>query len=152
MSVAQLFARVCARHERASADGGVTLKTRIEPGATSVRGDRERLEQALQNLMANALRHAPSGTSIALGAHAIDRGVALTVEDAGAGIAPEHLPHVFDRFYKVDQSRAARQDIGAAGGSGLGLSIVKAIAERHGGTATVRSQPGRTVFELTLHP
>jgi two-component system, OmpR family, sensor kinase len=71
--------------------------------------------------------------------------VSLSVEDQGPGIPPEHLPHVFDRFYKADASRA-----GVSGGSGLGLSIVKAIVERHGGTISVASQPGRTIFEVVL--
>jgi signal transduction histidine kinase len=69
----------------------------------------------------------------------------LSVEDAGPGIAPEHLPYVFDRFYKADASRR-----GMAGGSGLGLSIVKAIVQRHGGEISVESRPGHTVFELTI--
>ena len=69
----------------------------------------------------------------------------LTVSDTGPGIAPEHMPHVFDRFYKVDPSRAATRQ-----GSGLGLSIVRAIIERHGGSATVTSVPGETVFTLRL--
>jgi two-component system OmpR family sensor kinase len=67
------------------------------------------------------------------------------VVDSGRGIAPEHLPHVFDRFYKVDASRTS-----GLAGSGLGLSIVKAIVERHGGTVSVTSQPGRTAFVITL--
>ncbi len=70
----------------------------------------------------------------------------LSVEDEGAtGISPEHLPHVFDRFYKADASR-----VGVSGGSGLGLSIVKAIVERHGGRISLSSRPGRTVFEIVL--
>ncbi len=71
----------------------------------------------------------------------------LSVEDEGPGIAVEHLPHIFDRFYKADASRA-----GVSGGSGLGLSIVKAIVERHGATVTVRSRQGRTVFEINGFP
>ncbi len=69
----------------------------------------------------------------------------LSVTDEGAGIPPEHLPHVFDRFFKADASRAVRQ---SGSGSGLGLSIVKAIVERHGGTVSVDSRPGLTVFRL----
>ena len=67
------------------------------------------------------------------------------MEDSGEGIPPAHLPHVFDRFYKADAARA-----GGAGGSGLGLSIVKAIVERHGGTIAVESRPGRTAFAIVL--
>ena len=142
--LAELFARVAARHERQAADAAVTIARGIEPGAEKVRGDRGRLEQALQNLAANALRYAPRGSSIELRAHPTARGIAITVTDHGAGIAAEHLPHVFDRFYKGDAARTQ------TGGSGLGLSIVKAIVERHGGTIRVESQPGQTVFEICL--
>ncbi len=143
--VAALFDRVTARHERACAQAGVRLETSIAPRAETVTGDRSRLEQALQNLAANAIRYAPEGTAIRLAARPVEDGVAITVQDDGPGIAPEHLPHIFDRFYKVDASRS-----GAATGSGLGLSIVKAIVERHGGRISVESRPGRTVFELVL--
>jgi two-component system sensor histidine kinase BaeS len=74
--------------------------------------------------------------------------IIVTVSDTGTGIAPEHLPHVFDRFYKVDPSRA-----GEAVGSGLGLSIVKAIVERHGGAVTATSRAGGgTAFALKFPP
>jgi len=145
--IEELFGRVRARHERALGAAGVTMRTVIEPGLSSVQGDRDRLEQALQNLAANALRYAPAGSAIELGGHRRRGGVVLSVTDEGSGIAPEHLPHLFDRFYKADAARAARQE---AGGSGLGLSIVKAIAERHGGSVSVTSEPGRTVFEIQL--
>jgi two-component system OmpR family sensor kinase len=167
--VAHLFDRVIARHERGCADADVRITTSIDPDAARVRGDRDRLEQALQNLAANALRYAPRGTSVRLSSRPAGEGVAVSVEDEGPGIAPEHLPHVFDRFYKVDPSRpfdwaqvAASSVEGRAqspadsgrgangGGSGLGLSIVKAIVERNGGTLTVNSRPGRTVFEMIL--
>jgi signal transduction histidine kinase len=143
----ELFARVVARHERDAVESGVTLRTEIAPGCAFIRGDRDRLEQALQNLAANALRYAPSGSAVTLGARREEDFVVLSVADEGAGIAPEHLPHVFDRFFKADASRAVRQ---ANGGSGLGLSIVKAIVERHGGTVSVDSAPGQTVFRLKL--
>jgi two-component system OmpR family sensor kinase len=146
VSIAGLFDRVTARHERASQAAGVTIATSIAPGAGTTFGDRDRLEQALQNLAANAIRYAPGGSTIRLAARKADAGIALSVEDEGAaGIAAEHLPHIFDRFYKADASRA-----GVSGGSGLGLSIVKAIAGRHGGRVSVTSQPGRTVFEMVL--
>ncbi|MBI3494129.1 MAG: two-component sensor histidine kinase, partial [Acidobacteria bacterium] len=158
--VAQLFDRVMARHERACQDAGVTMQAVIGPGAATVTGDRDRLEQALQNLAANAIRYAPRGSTIRLTSREnFDTRVVLSVEDEGAsGITPEHLPHIFDRFYKADPSRAASVVEGPtvngseepAGGSGLGLSIVKAIIERHGGQVTVASRPGHTVFEIEL--
>jgi signal transduction histidine kinase len=82
-----------------------------------------------------------------LNAAVADGGIVVTVSDTGLGIAPEHLPHVFDRFYKVDPSRAGQS------GSGLGLSIVKAIVERHGGTITANSRSGEgTTFSIKFPP
>jgi two-component system OmpR family sensor kinase len=149
VEVRQLFDRVRARHERTCADADIELVSRIEPGAERVRGDRDRLEQALQNLAANAIRYAPPGSAVELSARRQDGGLSFSVSDQGPGIAPEHLAHVFDRFYKADPSRTAAGQA-AGGGSGLGLSIVKAIAERHGGTATVARVDGRTVFTFTI--
>ncbi len=162
--VAELFERVVARHERTATTAGVRLTQAIGAGADTVRGDRNRLEQALQNLAANALRYAPPGTAIELGARTKADAIVLSVTDHGPGIAPEHLPHLFDRFYKAEASRASTAGAGAGwegrteqtgrigleAGSGLGLSIVKAIVERQGGRVTARSRPGETVFELTI--
>jgi signal transduction histidine kinase len=146
VAAGQIFARVLARHEHAAREQRVTLDARGD-GAILVRGDRLRLEQALQNLAANALRHTPAGGRVTLEVGRRDEATVLSVGDTGCGIPAEHLPHVFDRFYKADQSRS--ETPGA--GSGLGLSIVKAIVERHGGRITVRSVPGvETVFEITL--
>jgi len=150
VKVAHLFERVAARHVRGCEEAGVTLQTSIAAGAETVIGDQDRLEQALQNLAANAIRYAPPGTVVKLSARGLSpiaagpgTAVILSVEDEGPGIPPEHLPHIFDRFYKADAARA-----GVSGGSGLGLSIVKAIVERLGGRLTVTSRPGRTVFEI----
>jgi len=141
-----LFGRVMARHERAAAQGEVELTTTIEPGAEIVQGDPMRLEQALQNLAANALRHTPPGGRVELRAEAHDQHIVIKVRDTGSGISSEHLPHVFDRFYKVDPSRSGEKP-----GSGLGLSIVKAIVERHGGSVAVSSQAGKgTEFTIRL--
>jgi two-component system, OmpR family, sensor kinase len=143
-----LFGRVVARHGRAAEDKGVEIATSIAAGAEIVTGDPMRLEQALQNLAANALRHTPKGGRVALNAALEGGAIVVTVSDTGSGIAPEHLAHVFDRFYKVDPSRA-----GQAAGSGLGLSIVKAIVERHGGRITAASQArGGTTFTLKFPP
>jgi signal transduction histidine kinase len=142
-----LFARVAERHEVALRDAGIRLERRIEPGAEHLDGDARRLEQALQNLAANAVRHTPAGGQITLSAQPIDGRVLIRVADTGAGIAPEHVPFVFERFYKADAARPQGDGLG----SGLGLSIVKAIIERHGGQVTVSSVPGTgSVFEITL--
>ena len=151
VSVEALFGRVLARHQAEAAQKGVTLDVHIASGAEIVAGDPMRLEQALQNLAANALRHTPRGGRVALAAFVDGDSVTVTVSDTGAGIAPEHLPRIFDRFYKVDPARAAHSR-----GSGLGLSIVKAIVERHGATLTAASRPGEgatfTIKFLTDRP
>jgi signal transduction histidine kinase len=149
VAIAPLLARVSATHERACLDRGVTLRTHVDPGADVLRGDGARLEQALQNLTANAARYAPPGSTVELRAAPSETGMVMSVSDEGPGIAAEHLPHVFDRFYKAEPSRAQGSQ-GTMAGSGLGLSIAKAIVERHGGTIAVNSQPGRTVFSIVI--
>jgi len=148
--VAQLFQRVADRHEREMLEKQVTLETSVAADIPAVWGDAARLEQALQNLVANALRHTPEGGQISLVAARVGEGVRLTVRDTGSGIPDGHLPHIFDRFYKSD---ASRTDPFSKSGSGLGLSIVKAIVERHGGTVAAANTPaGGAEFTLTLPP
>ena len=138
-----LFGRVVSRHERDARLRGVRMTTHIAAGAEIVSGDPMRLEQALQNLASNALRHTPRDGRVELSAEVSRHQIVIAVRDTGSGIALEHLAHVFDRFYKVDPSRGA--------GSGLGLSIVKAIIERHKGTIAVSSEPGEgTLFTIRL--
>lgn len=148
VAVCDLFTRVEDRHRPAASERQVTIDTSA-PDDLYVQADRIRLEQALQNLAANALRHTPPSGRVQLTAARRDGTVVIRVRDTGEGIPPEHLPHVFDRFYKADASRA--ETPGSGSGSGLGLSIVKAIVERHGGQITASSIPGHeTIFELTL--
>jgi signal transduction histidine kinase len=148
VSVADLFVRVADRHLPAMRDRGVVLERDMAPGTPPIRGDAARLEQALQNLAANAIRHTPPGGRVVLHASPADNGVRIVVRDTGPGIPPEHLARVFDRFYKVDASRAGTA---VPSGSGLGLSIVRAIVERHGGTVTASNAPeGGAEFELVL--
>ena len=114
---------------------GVTLNVETPDRALPVRADAARLTQALQNLLANALRHTPSAGAITMRAAAVGDDVRLTVEDSGVGIPPDHLPHLFERFYRTDRARSRD-----AGGTGLGLAIVRATAEAHGGRVEASSQ------------
>ena len=145
-AVERVFEAVIRRHEREAAARRVELHAEVHPSIDQVVGDPDRLEQVVENLVANALRHTPNGGKLELRATTIGDAWTITVTDSGSGISPEHLPYVFDRFYKVDASRVAA----AGGGSGLGLSIAKAIVERHGGRIGVTSQPGRTEFAIVL--
>jgi signal transduction histidine kinase len=112
---------------------GVTLHSVVRPvGSLTV--DSERIGQVLGNLLDNALRHTPSGGQVTLVCRRVDHWVEYSVADTGEGIAAEHLPHLFDRFYRIDAARDRDH-----GGSGIGLSIAKALAEAHGGGLSARS-------------
>jgi signal transduction histidine kinase len=146
--VDDLLRRVADRHRPALIERGVSLITAVAPGTPLILGDAGRLEQALQNVAANAIRHTPDGGTVRLSAEAAGERVRITVADTGPGIPPDHLPHIFDRFYKADASRAGTH---VPSGSGLGLSIVRAIVVRHGGEVTAANAPaGGAVFELLL--
>ncbi|GAB3657034.1 HAMP domain-containing sensor histidine kinase [Nocardioides korecus] len=117
----------------------------VEPG-TQVPADPDLLRQAIVSLVGNAVQHTPGSASIHL--DGVRRGdlVAVTVADTGPGIAPEHVPHLTERFYRVDPSRSRRR-----GGSGLGLAVVEAVAHAHHGRLVVRSEPGHgSRFTLEL--
>ncbi len=111
-----------------------------------VRADREYIRQVFANLISNSIKYGKEGGSTRVGFYDMDNAVLVEIADDGIGIAREHLPHIFDRFYRVDKSRSRTQ-----GGSGLGLSIVKHILEAHGQAINVRSTPGvGTTFAFTL--
>jgi signal transduction histidine kinase len=141
----RLFRQVVERHQAEADSRGVRLATSVDDEADQLFGDPDRLEQVADNLIANAIRHAAERGGVELRAQRTSDGAAIAVSDDGEGIAAEHLPHIFDRFYKVDAARAS-----GAAGSGLGLSIARAIVERHGGTIAVESRRGRTVFTVRL--
>ena len=143
-----LFRRVTDRHRPTLHERRITLSSSTAPGTPHIWGDADRLEQALQNVAANAIRHTPDGGQVTLLAEPAGDTVRITVTDTGPGIPPEHLPHIFDRFYKADASRAGTL---VPSGSGLGLSIVRAIIVRHGGDIRAANAPGGgAVFTLTL--
>ncbi|MGQ9926049.1 MAG: HAMP domain-containing sensor histidine kinase [Chloroflexaceae bacterium] len=125
--------------------GSVTLRIGAEDQVT-VLGDRDRLKQALLNLGVNGLQYTLPGGTVTLGLEQRDGFALLTVSDTGVGINEEDLPYIFDRFYRADRSRSRY-----SGGAGLGLSIVKRVAEAHHGYATVASLPGRgSTFAIWL--
>ncbi len=115
---------------------GVTLQVTTPDAPTEVMADKARLMQVLQNLLTNALRHTPPAGQIWIGIIAARGEVVISVRDSGDGIAAEHLPYIFDRFYRTDHARARDR-----GGAGLGLAIVRAMVQAHNGYAEVTS-PG----------
>ena len=114
---------------------GVALDVAAQ--ALSVPADRDRIVQVLHNLLANAIRYTERGGVVRLAARAVDGEVQVEVSDTGPGIPAEELPHIFDRFHRVDRSRSR-----ATGGAGLGLAIVKHLVEAHGGRVWARSELG----------
>ncbi len=115
-------------------DKGVRLVTAI-PERLEIAGDRNRMAQAIANLLDNAVKYTPAGGQVAVSLDASADGAVLTVADSGIGISADDLPRIWERLYRGDRSRSER-------GLGLGLSLVKAIVEAHGGTASVASSPG----------
>lgn len=112
------------------------------PSRVPVHADPMRLRQVVDNLLANVARHTPPGTSVEV---TVSPTGIITITDTGPGIPPQHQVRIFDRFYRIDDSRSRN-----IGGTGLGLSIVHSIVTAHGGRVTLTSQPGRTTFTITL--
>jgi signal transduction histidine kinase len=129
-----------------ASDRGVTLALDLPPALPPVSADWRRIAQVLGNLLSNALRHTPQGGCVTLSAAAEAGMVQVTVADTGLGIAPEDLPHVFERFWRGDKSRSRTY-----GGTGLGLAIARHLVEMHGGQIGVESAPGKgSRFQFTL--
>ena len=127
---------------------GIGVYNEIAPSTQPVLADSDRITQVLLNLLDNARRHTPAGGKISVGAIVKGKYLHIWINDTGSGIKAEDLPHIFERFYRADRSRTT-----TTGGSGLGLSIVKAIITAHGGTAWAESTPGqgtRITFTLPL--
>jgi two-component system heavy metal sensor histidine kinase CusS len=130
--------------EPAAAENGVTVVVEVEGGLV-VPADRSLFQRAVGNLVTNALAHTPAGGTITLRGRRTEGRVRVEVVDTGEGIAAEHLPYLFDRFYRADPARSG------GGRVGLGLAIVRGVVELHGGTAMVESAPGRgTTVALTF--
>ena len=129
---------------------GVVLNLEVRPDLPPLRIDRTRIAQVVGNLLENAVRHTPPGTTVTLLAEIVEGNARVTVADVGPGIPAEDLPLVFERFYRVDPSRAR-----STGGTGLGLTIAKQLVEAHQGHIWVESAPGegtRIGFDLPFDP
>jgi two-component system sensor histidine kinase BaeS len=143
--VRDVLTQVAEAHRGAAEKAGVQLvsETVGDPVALV---DPTRLRQMIGNLVANAVRHTSEGGAVTLHCAVVDGRLEIRVTDTGTGIAPEDLPRIFDRFWRADASRTR-----STGGSGLGLSIVRRLAEAHGGTVTAQSEPGvGSVFTVSL--
>jgi histidine kinase len=126
----------------------IALETELAPDLPRVLADEDRIVQVLTNLTGNALQHTPERGSLKIAAKQQNGKVQISVHDTGNGIPPEHLPHIFDRFYRADKSRSRQ----AGGGSGIGLTIARALVEAHGGRIWAES-PGEgqgSTFTFTL--
>jgi two-component system, OmpR family, phosphate regulon sensor histidine kinase PhoR len=126
---------------------GIAFVTDVQPDAHTVKADPLALRQALANLVENAVRYTTAGGTITVFAQRRDGSVAIGVRDTGSGIPAEHLPRVFERFYRVDPARSR-----AAGGTGLGLAIVKHLVEAHGGRVHAESTVGQGTTVTLLFP
>ena len=142
--VAELLHAAAEAHREAYAAKGVALALDADPGL-AVDVDRQRMGQVLGNLLTNALRHTPPGGRVTLKARQGPSKVTLRVADTGEGISPEHLPHIFERFYRGDTARDRDH-----GGSGVGLAISRALVQAHGGTLTATSTTAGATFTIDL--
>ena len=141
-ALGELVADVGQKFERRAEAAGLALELAVEPDLPRVQADLAMLNRVLENLLENACRHTPEGGTVRLCARAAGSGIEVAVENSGAGIAPDELPHVFERFYQAPEKRR--------GGAGLGLAIVKRILDLHHVDIEVTSVDGRTVFRFVL--
>ena len=144
-SVSDLLKKVTNAMKLTAEDSGHMILVETEPNLPPMVGDRERIEQVVVNILSNAVKYTPSGGRIRLTAQRAGANhVRVTVEDNGVGIPADDVPRLFERFYRVDKARSR-----AAGGAGLGLSIVHDMVERSYGTITVQARPGGgTIFTV----
>jgi two-component system, OmpR family, phosphate regulon sensor histidine kinase PhoR len=137
VSMADAAAEIFGRVTPAATSKGITLETEFASDAQTVYADRTALEQIMLNLVENALRYTGEGGRITIRTVRQHNGVTLSLSDTGSGIPPEHLPRIFERFYRADSGRSRD-----AGGTGLGLAIVRHLVEAHGGSVTAESELG----------
>jgi signal transduction histidine kinase len=144
VDLAQVIGEVVALYEDTAEEAGVSVAASVAPGLV-IRADRDRLRQALANLVDNAVKYTPAGGYVTIDAARGGTQVSIRIRDTGQGIPAHDLPRIWDRLYRGDHSRATR-------GLGLGLSLVRASVEAQGGAVTVESTPGQgSTFTITLH-
>ncbi len=150
-SIRRSVEEVCASIRMEAKRRGHNLTVEIQPDLQDMDGDRARIEQVILNIVSNAVKYTPDGGEITVSATQAEGHVYIRVQDNGIGIPEADLPHIFDRFYRVDKARSRE-----SGGTGLGLSIARELAQLHGGDITVESRVGEgTVMTLSLpieHP
>ncbi|HEY3363484.1 MAG TPA: HAMP domain-containing sensor histidine kinase [Symbiobacteriaceae bacterium] len=146
VDLATLLDGLLTNLEPVAAAKAIQLTATVAPTVPAVTADPDRLRQVLVNLLANAIQYTPEGGRVGVRVALDGNKIEIQVRDTGAGIEPEDLPHVFDRFYRADKSRSR-----ATGGTGLGLAIVRGLVQAHGGQVSVASRPGEgACFTVTL--
>jgi two-component system, OmpR family, sensor histidine kinase BaeS len=153
VDMVQLIQRKLAQFGVSAHQKNIRLEQKSPVNLPEIQVDPRRIEQVIGNLLSNAIRHTPAGGRITVqsrvgpdSSHAGKESLIISVADTGEGIAPEHLPNLFERFYRVESSRSRRE-----GGAGLGLAIVKQMVQAHGGQVWVESQPGYgSTFYISL--
>jgi two-component system phosphate regulon sensor histidine kinase PhoR len=138
---------VLAVYQEASSQKGVSLSVSVDPTTPAVYADPTAIRQVLSNLVDNAVRHTNPGGTVTVFTRPDSRGVWVGVRDTGAGIAPEHLPRIFERFYRADTARSRE-----GGGTGLGLAIVRHLVEAHRGRVRAESAVGRGTAVSAFFP
>lgn len=141
-----LLKKICDAIMLTAQKAGCNLLLLADENLPQITADKERIEQVIVNILSNAIKYTPAGGRITVYAEYKDNCVSVSVQDTGAGIPPDDLPKLFDRFYRVDKARSRAQ-----GGTGLGLSIAKEIIELHKGTINVSSELGKgSTFTVNL--
>ncbi|NLP44982.1 MAG: hypothetical protein GX351_10205 [Peptococcaceae bacterium] len=145
VNLSELLKELCANYQLVFAEKEIELIQEIQPRVI-VNADKDRLQQILVNILANAYKYTAEKGQVTVRLLAESEWAVLEVRDTGVGIAPEDLPHIFERFYRGDQSRSRQ-----SGGAGIGLTIVKALVEAHRGTISVASELGKgTVVQIKI--
>jgi signal transduction histidine kinase len=150
IELAPLVTQVLSEIDVARSDQGVIVGSDLPPDLPPVYADRERIHQVLFNLLDNAVRFTPRGGRVNVTASRVDGHCEVRVVDTGVGVPPEHLPRLFERFYRANPARS-RDD----GGTGIGLAIARSVVEAHGGHISAESEQGKGstfTFDLPVAP